>query len=67
MSKPTSKLVEPDPQAPPSGQPLSGNLARRDLKHLAAELSRYSAEYAPLFTRREQQDSRAVVSPGTAF
>jgi SRSO17 transposase len=31
-------------------------LAPRDLKNLAAELSQYSAEYAPLFKRREQRE-----------
>lgn len=42
--------------APPSGQPPSGNLARRDAKRLALELSNYYAEYAPLFARSEQRE-----------
>jgi SRSO17 transposase len=42
--------------APPSGQPPSGNLARRDAKRLASELSNYYAEYAPLFARSEQRE-----------
>jgi SRSO17 transposase len=56
MSKTTKKLADADPKVPPSGQPPSGNLAQRDLKNLAAELSQYSAEYAPLFKRREQRE-----------
>jgi SRSO17 transposase len=56
MSKTTNKPVKADPKAPPSGQGPSQNLARRDLKNLAAELSQYSAEYAPLFKRREQRE-----------
>ena len=55
MSTTTTKPVKADPKAPPSGQPPSENLARRDLRQLAAELSQYSAEYAPLFKRREQR------------
>ena len=55
MSKATKKLAEADPQAPPSGGPPRGNLAPHELKHLAAELSQYSAQYAPLFKRREQR------------
>ena len=42
--------------APPSGQPPGGNLARRDAKRLALELSNYYAEYAPLFARSEQRE-----------
>lgn len=42
--------------APPSGQPPSGNLARRDAKRLALELTNYYAEYAPLFARSEQRE-----------
>jgi SRSO17 transposase len=56
MSKATKKIAEAAPQAPPSGRPPSGNLAQRDLKNLAAELSQYSAAYAPLFKRREQRE-----------
>lgn len=56
MRTTTKKPAKADPKAPPSGQPPSQNLARRDLKHLAAELSQYSAEYAPLFKRREQRE-----------
>lgn len=56
MGKTTRKPAKADSQAPPSGQPPSGNLARRDLENLAAELSQYSAEYAPLFKRREQRE-----------
>jgi SRSO17 transposase len=41
--------------APPSALAPSRNLARRDLKHLASELSAYYAGYAPLFARREQR------------
>jgi SRSO17 transposase len=41
---------------PPSGQAPSGNLARRDVKQLAAELSDYYAGYAPLFPRSEQRE-----------
>lgn len=41
---------------PPSGQAPSGNLARRDAKQLASELSNYYAEYAPLFARSEQRE-----------
>lgn len=40
---------------PPSGQAPRGNLARRDAKRLAAELSDYYTEYAPLFARSEQR------------
>jgi SRSO17 transposase len=56
MSKTTKKVAEGDRQAPPSGQPPSGNLAPRELKNLATELSQYVAEYAPLFKRREQRE-----------
>lgn len=42
--------------APPSGQPPTGNLARRDAKRLASELSDYYVGYAPLFLRSEQRE-----------
>lgn len=56
MSK--AKKVQPKTVtlAPPSGQPPSGNLARRDAKRLALELSNYYADYAPLFARSEQRE-----------
>jgi len=34
----TTKSAKANPKAPPSGQPPGQNLARRDLKNLAAEL-----------------------------
>ncbi len=45
-----SKMVQGEvaPSPPPSGQAPSENLARRDAKRLASELSDYYAEYAPL-------------------
>ena len=53
-----SKMVqgEAEPSPPPSGQAPSENLARRDAKRLASELSNYYAEYAPLFARSEQRE-----------
>jgi len=53
-----SKIVqgEAEPSPPPSGQAPSENLARRDAKRLASELSNYYAEYAPLFARSEQRE-----------
>lgn len=55
MSKAKKLLAKADCAAPPSGQAPSGNLARRDSKQLASQLSDYYAEYAPLFTRSEQR------------
>jgi len=56
MSK--SKMVQGKTEAspPPSGQAPSENLARRDAKRLASELSNYYTEYAPLFARSEQRE-----------
>jgi SRSO17 transposase len=53
-----SKMVQGEvaPLPPPSGQAPSENLARRDAKRLASELSDYYAEYAPLFARSEQRE-----------
>jgi SRSO17 transposase len=53
-----SKMVqgEAEPSPPPSGQAPSENLARRDAKRLASELSNYYTEYAPLFARSEQRE-----------
>ena len=53
-----SKMVQGDvePSPPPSGQAPSENLARRDAKRLASELSNYYTEYAPLFARSEQRE-----------
>jgi SRSO17 transposase len=45
-----------EPSPPPSGQAPSENLARRDAKRLASELSNYYTEYAPLFARSEQRE-----------
>ncbi len=56
MSKATKTQTKNDASPPPSGQPPSGNLAPREAKRLAAELSNYYAEYAPLFARREQRE-----------
>jgi SRSO17 transposase len=56
MSKAKKVQAKTVPLAPPSGQPPSGNLARRDAKRLALELSNYYAEYAPLFARSEQRE-----------
>lgn len=55
MVKTKKKAIEPRVVVPPSGQPPSGNLVPRDSKRLAAELTEYYAEYAPLFARREHQ------------
>lgn len=54
-SKMLQGKAEPSPP-PPSGQAPSKNLARRDAKRLAAELSDYYTEYAPLFARSEQRE-----------
>jgi hypothetical protein len=53
-----SKMVQGKAAAspPPSGPAPSENLARRDAKQLASELSHYYAEYAPLFARSEQRE-----------
>ena len=56
MSKVTKTQTKTDASPPPSGRPPSGNLASREAKRLAAELSNYYAEYAPLFARREQRE-----------
>jgi SRSO17 transposase len=56
MSKAKKVQAKAAHLAPPSGQPPSGNLARRDAKRLALELSNYYAEYAPLFARSEQRE-----------
>jgi SRSO17 transposase len=53
-----SKKVQSKAKAspPPSGQPPSGNLAPRDAKQLASELSDYYTQYGPLFWRSEQRE-----------
>jgi SRSO17 transposase len=53
-----SKMLQgkAEPSPPPSGQAPSENLARRDAKRLASELSNYYTEYAPLFARSEQRE-----------
>jgi SRSO17 transposase len=51
-------------QAPPSGQPPSGNLAARDLEALAAELVSYHAQFHDLFQRREQREWSAFYLRG---
>ena len=53
-----AKKIQTNAEAsvPPSGQPPSKNLARRDVKQLATELSKYYAGYAPLFARSEQRE-----------
>jgi hypothetical protein len=56
MSKAKKVQAKAGALAPPSGQPPSGNLARRDAERLALELSNYYAEYAPLFARSEQRE-----------
>jgi SRSO17 transposase len=56
LSKVTKTQTKTDASPPPSGRPPSGNLAPREAKRLAAELSNYYAEYAPLFARREQRE-----------
>src|SRR5215475_11216165 len=55
MSKAKKVQAKTAHLAPPSGHPPSGNLAPREAKRLAAELSNYYAEYAPLFARPEHQ------------
>jgi SRSO17 transposase len=55
MSKVKKAQAKAVALAPPSGQPPSGNLAPRDAKQLASELSNYYSEYAPLFLRSEQR------------
>jgi SRSO17 transposase len=42
--------------APPSGQKPTGNLAPRDMKRIAEELTSYHAQYADLYRRREQRE-----------
>lgn len=56
MSKAKKVKAKSDVSPPPSGRPPSGNLAPREAKQLATELSRYYAGYAPLFARREQRE-----------
>ena len=56
MSKAAKTQTKNDASPPPSGQPPSGNLAPREAKQLAKELSSYYADYAPLFARREQRE-----------
>ena len=56
MSKTKKQQTIANASAPPSGQPPSGKLARRDAKVLASELSDYYAGYEPLFRRREQRE-----------
>jgi SRSO17 transposase len=56
LSKVTKTQTKTDASPPPSGRPPSANLAPREAKRLAAELSNYYAEYAPLFARREQRE-----------
>jgi SRSO17 transposase len=56
MSKAKKHMAKSDSGAPPSGQVPSGNLARRDAKQLASELSKYYAGYAPLFSRSERRE-----------
>ena len=56
MSKTKKVQTKAEVIAPPSGQPPSQNLARRDVKQLASELSNYYAGYAPLFARSEQRE-----------
>jgi SRSO17 transposase len=56
MSKTNTVQDAAQPSPPPSGQAPSGNLARRDAKQLASELSDYYTEYGPLFARSEQRE-----------
>jgi len=56
MIKPKKVQSKAEASPPPSGQPPSENLARRDAKRLASELSDYYTEYAPLFARSEQRE-----------
>lgn len=55
MIKSIDRRSKAQNDAPPSGRPPSGNLAPRDSKQLASELSDYYAEYAPLFARSEHR------------
>src|SRR5215207_4041809 len=55
MGKLKEALGEAKPMSPPSAQAPGVNLIRGDAKKLAAELNHYYAEYAPLFSRREQR------------
>jgi hypothetical protein len=54
ISKKVQGKAEASPA--PSGQAPSGNLARRDVKQLAMELSEYYNGYAPMFLRSEQRE-----------
>lgn len=56
MSKTNRAQGATQTSPPPSGQAPSENLARRDAKRLASELSDYYAEYTPLFARSEQRE-----------
>jgi len=56
MSKTNTVQAKTHSSPPPSGQAPSKNLARRDAKRLASELSNYYTEYAPLFARSEQRE-----------
>lgn len=56
MIKPKNVQSKAKAIAPPSGQPPSRNLAPRDSKRLASELSNYYTEYGPLFLRSEQRE-----------
>lgn len=56
MSEAKKSQVTAVAGAPPSGQPPIGNLANRDAKRLASELSNYYVGYAPLFLRSEQRE-----------
>jgi SRSO17 transposase len=56
MNIPKKVQGKAEASPPPSGQAPSGNLARRDVKRLAVELSDYYAGYAPLFLRSEQRE-----------
>jgi SRSO17 transposase len=59
------KRSAPSPaMAPPSAQQPTGNLAPRDVEHLAEELTRYHAEFADLFARREQREWAAFYLRG---
>ncbi len=51
----TTFVTAPILPLPPSAQQPVHNLAPRDLVRMAAELKLYHAEFAPLFTRREQR------------
>ena len=56
MIKAKKTQANADADAPPSGQPPSGNMARRDVKKLESELSDYYNDYGPLFLRSEQRE-----------